>query len=67
MRFIKLTLAMFVAFASPAIAVADNYYDDDIYYDASKAKKNARGNRCGNRRENRRKKRREKLCEKTRR
>ena len=42
MRFIKLTLAMFVAFASPAIAVADNYYDDDIYYDASKAKKNAR-------------------------
>ena len=39
MRILKITLVAMMSIAVCSTAVADNYFEDDIYYDASKAKK----------------------------
>lgn len=39
MRFINLLLSASLVLVASPMALADDYYDDDIYYDASKAKK----------------------------
>ncbi|MBR5331927.1 MAG: hypothetical protein IKV32_01325 [Muribaculaceae bacterium] len=39
MRILKITLVALMSIAICSTAVADNYFEDDIYYDASKAKK----------------------------
>lgn len=39
MRILKITLVALMSIAVCTTAVADNYFEDDIYYDASKAKK----------------------------